>query len=1312
MKKTRYGFVAVLAVMAGVAAWGQQTPSENAWSVELEGRKTWTVRYGLGDSLALAGAAIGAGQFTLDQTMAVDFTASALSIFRIKGHFDDQESSSLQSLSLFMDTENVHAVAGDFTAPNLPGFFAGSLAMKGARVDATWADGSIVGIASLLSGVRDSRSFVGQTALGERLLAAAGSSEGALYSTSLRGMGHFGLESLYVDGFTEVRLRFDSVTGLAEILERYGVAELGEAIAAFGDQKLDANKFAVVGEAEQSFLFEVEPESVVRDLLRAAIRSYNQEDAATPLSYPFVEGSNAEEEFLAALQAFSVVKVGEEEHLLSGLGWWRFYDLGRTRVVADSVVAAVSLDGRTYTPVNDPDLVGYTAAAYAEEGILEVTFPDSFFLDPDARLKISFSYSVSGSTYMLGGSVIPGSERVTMAGRALARDTEYTIDYELGLLSLLVEIGPTDPLVAEFERYRSVGGTGAYARGFYGAAMGAPLSETLSVDVYALRGVDHQGSVEHPESVKTMPNEQTVVGVRGSIALPDFSADFDLGYTNDLFPYDDNQRSRVPNLVRSIAVSGEYTFVGTDAGFVAYDGVAWDSYDTGDGLSGREVRAMAADGDAVFFGTNGGVTVVELAGVSPLDKVANWSRYGDAEGLLDVSVRALAVDDDVLWIGTDKRLFRVAIAEMADPEAWVAYANPLVEDARALCLHEGALYVGTTKGLARVDRTTGAAVRIGEAGPAVHDLASDGQTLYAARSTGLETYVHDASTGWIASGDAVLAVEAGDGEVFYGTSAGLTRVSDESVTQAGWAITAIAGAEGTLWVGSAGDRSGELLVWSLGAADAVYDVATTRIAPWNPRVYADSSPGEHTSKGWMAQASFAHEADGFSIAGSVDRVMPGFRAIDARGRSDAGGWSATSAIELGPSATLSLDHSCRLSDLGSDDALTTADSRVEFHGSFGPEISLVVDYQVEDAGRQDRGLDRDSLSYDLRLSHRLFDEVLSFTVSWGEDFSWPEERAMRRQTMLATNVSLDVTQDVRTSLSWRRPVRIASGEATGSESWSWNTRAAFDDSGFGLTATYGLDASRSLSGDARFAHAATAALTTPDFGFEGWELSPRLDLKAGHANDATSLSGRLSAQLDWVDWAARTVGSVDVSGLGSRVERWSEKLTTTLSFSGIEGLRPSLSYTATRSLTRVEGQGSKDAVTHSANGRLTWSGANGASDTFAVAGRFQDSGSFNLSLENSYAQDVTSLFAAWVPALREAKAAEATSASLRARLAADWRHDEGGRDTADWELGASADVALSSTWSLSFGLTYYGGVKTDVDMFHGLVGELTVAIEF
>jgi hypothetical protein len=419
-----------------------------------------------------------------------------------------------------------------------------------------------------------------------------------------------------------------------------------------------------------------------------------------------------------------------------------------------------------------------------------------------------------------------------------------------------------------------------------------------------------------------------------------------------------------------------------------------------------------------------------------------------------------------------------------------------------------------------------------------------------------------------------------------------------------------------------------------------------------------------------------------------------------------------SDIELGPTTTISFDHSYEMSDIDSDDAQTTVDSQVALQGWFGPQISLVIDYQAEDTTVAERGFERNGLSYDLTVSHQLFDRALDLSIAWGEDLRWDDGRPLRRKTQLSTSVSLEVVPDLNTSFSWQRPVRITETGATGSEHWTWGTQASFDVLGMGVSGTYELDSSRSLSATAAsFVHKATLGVSTTAFDLGAWTVAPTFNLDGGHEKGATALSGRLSVRVGADEWTTRTVASIDVSGLGTAVERWSEKLTSTASYTGILGLRPSLSYTGARSVTQVEGQGSKASMTHSVNGRLTWSGADGSSESLAITGRFQDSGSMNMTLDNSYSQDVTSVLAAWIPALRDAGAAGTPAVLLRADLAGDWRR-ESAKDSANWQVGVSTDVMLSSTWSLSLGLAYRGGIRTSVDAFHGLIAELTVAVDF
>ena len=599
----------LLIAAMGALGWAQQTTQTDSLNVELDGRKTWTVSYGLGDPLALAGASIGAGQFELDQTLRVDFTATALDIFKVVGHFDDQESGDMQSLSLYLDTEHVQGVLGDFTAPNLGGFFAGSRTMMGARVDAIWDKGSALAIVSQVSGTRASRQFVGELAFGEVAFAGVLGHEGVSYAASLQGLGYLDLKELYADGFTEIRLDLEPEEA-SGIMTQFGVADLAKTLSSFDGRVVDRHEALVVGEGEfgtetQSLVLRVEPAQAVRETLREAIRLYNATGGGEALAYPFISGSSVERDFLTALVARTTLRVGLEARSLGELRFRRFFDLGQERVEREFVSVEVRRGGE-YVSTDDPRLIGYSFGVRAAEGLLDVSFPESFFADPDAGLRVSFAYKVIGGIYFLGAAVIPGSERVVLAGRSLVRDSDYTLDYEFGMLALLVDIGSDEALVVEFERYGGSGGTGAYARTFYGGTVSLPVGAEWSLTGYALRASDDKGSVENSDSVKTMPNRQTVVGVSGRWTRPDLSASFDIGYTDDVFPYDDNARLRTPNQVRAIAAGAGRVIVGTDAGFSALGAGTWEATDRSPASAAARCERRHWIESALYLGTEAG----------------------------------------------------------------------------------------------------------------------------------------------------------------------------------------------------------------------------------------------------------------------------------------------------------------------------------------------------------------------------------------------------------------------------------------------------------------------------------------------------------------------------------------------------------------------------------------------------------------------------------------------------------------------------------------------------------------------------------
>jgi hypothetical protein len=151
--------VVCLVVLLSIGVSAQE---EESYSVQLDGRKTWTLRWGLGDALGLAASGLAGGQLTLDQTLAVDISGEALSILSVEAHFDDRQSDSLQSLAITLDTERLDGVLGDFVAEGIGGFAAFGKKMKGLQLEYTLGDAVLTGIASKLEGVSESKTYVGQ----------------------------------------------------------------------------------------------------------------------------------------------------------------------------------------------------------------------------------------------------------------------------------------------------------------------------------------------------------------------------------------------------------------------------------------------------------------------------------------------------------------------------------------------------------------------------------------------------------------------------------------------------------------------------------------------------------------------------------------------------------------------------------------------------------------------------------------------------------------------------------------------------------------------------------------------------------------------------------------------------------------------------------------------------------------------------------------------------------------------------------------------------------------------------------------------
>ncbi|MDD5264650.1 MAG: hypothetical protein PHU43_07415, partial [Candidatus Bipolaricaulis sp.] len=209
MTKRRIGVLAIAAtaLLAAAALAQDAEPAsldagkESSFTGSYSGRKTWTVSYGFGDALALALQGLSPGSISLEQTLAVDVEATALGVLRVVAHFDDQEDDSLQSLSIYLDTEKLDGVAGDFIVPDMGSFSTYSRKLKGARLDSHWGIATITAIASKLEGETRTKTFTGETAEITAVFANTDPDTGqpTSYLGNLGGLASFPLLSLYVE---------------------------------------------------------------------------------------------------------------------------------------------------------------------------------------------------------------------------------------------------------------------------------------------------------------------------------------------------------------------------------------------------------------------------------------------------------------------------------------------------------------------------------------------------------------------------------------------------------------------------------------------------------------------------------------------------------------------------------------------------------------------------------------------------------------------------------------------------------------------------------------------------------------------------------------------------------------------------------------------------------------------------------------------------------------------------------------------------------------------------------------------------------
>lgn len=1291
-------------------------------------RPTFTLRYGLGDPLGLAKVGLSPYQLLLDQSLATDigvesstllFDVPALITFDL--HYDSKEPTSMQSFTAGLDAGALRGVFGDFSMSGQETFAVYNKKLKGARLDYALGEAELTGIFSLVEGISESRTFVGRTAHDERLFSRTVLGRPWIeqpYPLHIEGLYTYELEAPYIEDFSEVSLVFEPTIEFKHLLGDYGLAYLVDLFVASPGEELSKGNFVVLDDAEAILLLKRDPIALLRERVQDAIQTYNQQEGLSGSEwkdYPFNTGTDYELAFLGQLAETVHLDVDEESYPLLGGTRRRFYDLRQAGIKESSFVVEISLHAGSFRTLDDPGLAEYQVNLHAEEGILEVDFPATFFEGDENALRVAFDYAISGDFFTLGLSLVPGSDRVYLNDKLLERDVDYIIDYEAGILTLLAEVDNEDVIRVDYERFRGgLGGTAEYARTFGGVTLDIPITDTIRLDCSLLQAADLAGSVSELEKTRTMPNRHIVSGVVGEVNLEDFTADFTIGYADNRFPLDDNLRAHRPNEVTDILTVDGDVFVSHLGGVsVRYDSGVWRGYDAADGLSGNRVYDMATDGERVFFGTSSGLTVLSLVGDAPLDRVGNWRRYyaasetgGGGSGLPNGVVRTLLWVGGMLWIGTDEGLASVPVDEIEDPGSWRVYVDGPFADIgsiRALAKVGGVLYLGTERGLYRYDVENEILAAVPDMEVSVYGLLAHGGALYVASESGLWTY-----SGWLVLGEAVTALAWVGDELWYGGEEGLFRGMEEDPVLTDWNVTALLATEGgTVWAGSRADVEYRLHVWEIaGQTTWRYDNADIQIDGRDPSRFSDIPVDEHTDRGFIGQFNFYRDMGTFSLRGGFESVVPAFTTIGRLDRREVIGWNLAVAAHLLESLQLDASHRFSLVDASRERPQEIMANRVAISWVPGPTVNLSFDQNLTDNDRFHKGFEWSHLSYRLGLSDSLFDERLNLSLNWSDDYSYDVllDRLTRR-SQLGMQGGLQVTSGLSTSLSWGRPMTAVGEDRTGSETWRFSTdwTQSFDIAK--AVAGYDLSTNRSLPGGA-FAttHAASLGVNFVQLELAPWHVAPRFDLNFERQKEKSLWSGRGVLTADLQTLSATLTYRREVTDWADLRSQRRDQLTLNAEYTGIPDLRPTLSY-AINTNTLTYRQERQTTVDHTLTGRLRWRPKDGPQDDLSLTIRksIREAEGLTATLRNTFSYPMTEVLSARVD-LDGRYAVEGDELDFDLEL-------RGGLDMNLIEALAASpeETYLPENLQVSLEMSYFTGLKSDGDLYHSFLFELIFA---
>ncbi len=1306
-----FAVIAIIVIVHPVFAQddGQFAQDDERFQIDISGQKTWTLRYGIGDLRGLGRFGAAPGQFILDQSLAANISGTAFGMLTIAAQIDDQRPLQMQEFTISLDTERVQGLLGGFAFAG-EGAFVSSPALLGLQVEYRHERGTLHAVVGQMLGIPHQRIFRGMTSRAQIVFSRqipARPWEAPPYRRHLAGLDYLILTVPFIDDFSLSYVQFDLSPSLRALLIDHGFEYLLPVIEEELRTELERGEFIILRSESDYLLLRQGINGLLRRRVRDYIDTYNTKHGLVDearRTYPWHEGSDYELAFLAALAGYGQVIIDNAVHRLTDVRRQRFYDLGRRRIITDSVIVEISFDNRIFLPI-DGDRYRFTL--FPDEGIIELLFPPYFLRGEEHAVRVTFDYAVTGNLFMLGLALIPGSVRVYLNDALLSRAVDYSIDYEIGLLIIFHQVGEEDIIRVEFERARGWwGGFAEHQRTFYGVVLDFPLSEEFTIGISLLRGADTPLPPEERDRAHTMPNMHTVGGVTGRIDRPGFAADFTVGWAENRFPFDDNLRRNMPNEITDIARIGEYLFFSHLGGISVYHNGSWSSYDAFHGLSGRRVYAIAGADNKAFFATNAGLTVVSLEGVAPLDWVGNWRRYSQEDGLPDERVYSLALIEQILWIGTAAGLTRVPLAQIDDQTSWISYTTEDYPQLRSDMIFEIAgdgkvIYLGTDYGLIRFEVAEEVFTTIpGTAGSRITDLRLVESILYVACTRGLRRFENGEFIDWIITGQRVNSFAFRDDKLFFGTDHGLYSALDNTLFATA-AITAIAIApDGVLWAGSRATADYDLSLWRFDGQQGVeFTRYTTKIDGRDITRFVDIPAAEHSARGMLISASFQRDFGGFQLVGTFERISPQFTAIGREGRRDRTGWtlSGTHAITTGISLTAT--HAYQRIDAAGDGPRTLLSHALAMTWEFGGQLAFSVAHDLIDDIGYRIGFDRENFVYAIGIDKRFFDDTLAIALGWSDSFArdFTAEKKLRRVSRVVAHIHYQITENLSFGVNWTRPTTYLSGRFSGRDygglTLAWSQRIG----AMTLILCYDLTANRSLADkDLQIEHLTNLLFRFIRVDLHGASLFPAVTLtwKNNRQRDDITARGSLRAKLGELG-AAFTLHR-ELLGVWEERQQQIDRLSGRIDYQGLPFLIPHLTISRISNSVTFRGE-TRATITHTLTTGLTWEFADRLHNDFsatlrAVTRREKTTRTYTISNTLSY------------------HIADNLSTHLELR-------SEAKRTIAGIDFTASlrpaATLQIADNWRLVFSAVYgIGNTANSPGFYHSLIGELSVVATF